>query len=75
MLPGLSVRLTVVIWLLVGFFLPSLALVAPPSLDSSVSFGAQPSATGLRLSLGAEAGGGGSWGQGRGGEESDCVLA
>lgn len=61
MFPGLSVRLTVVAWLFAGFLL-ALALVAAPSLDSSVSLGAQPSAAGLRLSLGAEAGGGGSWG-------------
>lgn len=61
MLPGLSVMLTVVTWLLAGFLAAVLTLV-PPSLDSSVSLGAQPSATTLRLSLGAVAGGGGSWG-------------
>lgn len=61
MLPGLSVILIVVTSLLAGFLVAALTL-APPSLDSSVRLGAQPSATGLRLSLGAEAGGGGSCG-------------
>lgn len=62
MFPGLSVRLLVRTGAFAGFLLAALALLATPSLDSSVSLGAQPSAGSLRLSLGAEAGGGGSWG-------------
>lgn len=62
MFPGLSVRLSVLACLFAGFLLAALALLAAPSRDSSVSLGAQPSAAGLRLSLGAEAGGGGSCG-------------